>query len=129
MLSNTDTRMLENMLTEVLAVDNDMRHVAIADYNGKIIIEKMKDGKINLKTKEDEQRYVFQLCQMKGMYDTMNESLGEANFTYTTRRNVRQFVFYLPKNIVYLTCEKSVSPNRIFEIATDIYSIIKKLTN
>jgi len=118
--------MYDEMLGEIFASDDNIRHIAVADNDGDILITKMKEGKTNLKTDDEEQRYVFQLCQIRGMYDITNEKLGNSIFSYTAREQIHQFVFYTQRNVVYLTCEKSTDDNTLIKISKNVHGIIKK---
>jgi len=112
------------LIYEILSADDSMRYAEIIGADGELILNKMKQGKYNIKAQRKEELLSLDLYNTKQMEQKFNRSLGKIMFTHVSRTKANQLVWYLDDLIIYCTCEGSVKGLKILEVSRKIESIL-----
>jgi hypothetical protein len=112
---------------EILAINDTMRYVRFIDEKGKLIHDKVKNGKILLQDQEGLGKFSSELPIIKQMQELFDESLGKIRVMHIIRDKVQQFVYYVDNMIIYVTCERNTDTPTIIEIVNKIDSILSNL--
>lgn len=114
-------------MDEILTIDDSMRYVRFIDKKGKLICDKVKNGKILLQDQEGLGKFSSELPIMKQMQELFDESLGKIRIMHMIRDKVQQFVYYVDDMIIYITCERNTGTHTIIEIVNKIDSVLSNL--
>jgi hypothetical protein len=109
---------------EILAVDDSMRYVEIIGEDGELLLNKMKQGKYNVKAQRKEELLSLDLYNTKQIEKKFDKTLGKVTFTHVSRTKVHQLVWHHHNLIVYCTCEGHVDNNKVIEISSKIENIL-----
>ena len=117
----------EKIADEILAVDNAVHYVSIADREGNLVFSKMKEGKKQIIDEREEKVLASDLSVMKVMQGLYNDSLGRVTCMLTTRERIHQIVYFVDIFTIYVSCERNIDGQKIVEIKQEIESTIRKL--
>jgi len=117
----------EKATDEILTIDDSMRYVRFMDEKGKLIYDKVKNGKILLQDQEGLGKFSSELPIIKQIQQVFDESLGKIRVMHVIRDKVQQFVYYVDNIIIYITCERNTDTPTIIEIVNKTDSILFNL--
>lgn len=122
-MSSKWTQKFEDFSNEIFNINQNIKHFALIDLEGHILVEKLKN--INSFAKDDAEKIMFyhQLGTRRTKRDEFNDIYGETTYVHVQRKKLQQLVVYLPLVTIYLTISNTVKPNEIATIAKKVQGI------
>ena len=106
-------------------MDPDIRYVELIDDKGKIIFNKIKEGKYRLTKEVEEAILAADLSVVRRIHEILDGSLGKISSIHITREKIHQLIFYTDTKILYVSTEKNISVAKLPEISREIESLVK----
>ncbi|MBT8251319.1 MAG: hypothetical protein KJO99_00585 [Nitrosopumilus sp.] len=119
---STDIRKLAG---EVFKMDSQISHIGLIDLEGHVLLDQSAGQPEPMEPSNERIMFYYQVGLRRSRREHFNREYGETNYIHIVREKTQQVVLYLPMITIYLTIDKSVSPEGIANIAKDIQNIDK----
>ncbi len=108
MLTSEEIKLLAN---EIFNADPNITHQGIIDLEGNLFLD--QSASASEPTEPDPDRIAFykQLSQRRSTREHLDDAYGKTEYIHIVRENMQQMILYLPKMTIYLTLEKSITPD------------------
>jgi len=96
---------------EIFNADPNIVHQGIIDLEGNLLLD--QSAAASQPTEPDPDRIAFykQLSQRRNAREHLDDAYGKTEYIHIVRENMQQMIIYLPKKTIYLTLEKSITPD------------------
>ena len=103
----------EILAKEIFNVDPQITHLGLIDLEGNVLLDQSSAANAPMEPNADRIRFYHQLDERRNSREYFDEPYGKTNYIHVIREKMQQVVLYLPKLTVYLTLEKSITPDEI----------------
>jgi len=117
------TKEINNLADEIFSIDPTIVHLALIDLEGQVLLEHSTGTKIAQKTDTERIMFYYQVGLRRSRREHFNDSYGETTYVHIVREKMHQLILYLSMLTVYLTLNKSATPDEIKKIAEKIRKI------
>jgi len=107
----------KKLVNTILELNHSFRCVGFIDNVDNTMFSKMNEGKTNLITNTEEEKFVVDLQTIKKIQDGFVDKLGVVSFSHVMRKKMQQLIYNIDDIIIYVTCESNVDHNTIVEIS------------
>jgi len=123
MLNNVGIRILAD---EIFNADPNIVHQGIIDLEGNLLLD--QSAAASEPTEPDPDRIAFykQLSLRRSTREHLDDAYGKTEYIHIVRENMQQMILYLPKMTIYLTLEKSITPDETKSAALKIKLIFSQ---
>jgi hypothetical protein len=96
---------------EIFNADPNITHQGIIDLEGNLLLD--QSAAASEPTEPDPDRIAFykQLSLRRSTREHLDDAYGKTEYIHIVRENMQQMILYLPKITIYLTLEKSITPD------------------
>ncbi len=96
---------------EIFNADPNITHQGIIDLEGNLLLD--QSAAASEPTEPDSDRIAFykQLSLRRSTREHLDDAYGKTEYIHIVRENMQQVVLYLPMITIYLTLEKSITPD------------------
>ena len=96
---------------EIFNADPNIVHQGIIDLEGNLLLD--QSAAASEPTEPDPDRIAFykQLSLRRSTREHLDDAYGKTEYIHIVRENMQQMILYLPKITIYLTLEKSITPD------------------
>ena len=96
---------------EIFNADPNIVHQGIIDLEGNLLLD--QSAAASEPTEPDPDRIAFykQLSLRRSTREHLDDAYGKTEYIHIVRENMQQVMIYLPKMTIYLTLEKSITPD------------------
>lgn len=116
---------IKELVDEILQLSHSLRFVGVIDTMENTLYSKHVEGKSSLISEDEEEKFAFDLKNIKQIESSYNPKLGKVTFTHVVRENVQQLIFQVDVVLFCVTCEPEVEHNTIVEISKLITDTIQ----
>ena len=108
MLASEEIKLLAD---EIFNADPNIVHQGIIDLEGNLLLD--QSAAASTPTEPDPDRIAFykQLSVRRSTREHLDETYGKTEYIHIVRENMQQMIIYLPENTIYLTLDKSITPD------------------
>ncbi len=111
---------------EIFNADPNIVHQGIIDLEGNLLLD--QSAAASEPTEPDPDRIAFykQLSLRRSTREHLDDAYGKTEYIHIVRENMQQMILYLPKMTIYLTLEKSITPDETKSAALKIKLIFSQ---
>ena len=99
------------LASEIFNADPNIVHQGIIDLEGNLLLD--QSAAASGPTEPDPDRIAFykQLSLRRSTREHLDDAYGKTEYIHIVRENMQQMILYLPNMTIYLTLEKSITPD------------------
>ena len=114
------------LAVEIFNADPNIVHQGIIDLEGNLLLD--QSAAASEPTEPDPDRIAFykQLSLRRSTREHLDDAYGKTEYIHIVRENMQQMILYLPKMTIYLTLEKSITPDETKAAALKIKLIFSQ---
>ena len=118
---------IKALASEIFKIDSQIIHLGLIDLEGHVLLDQSSASPEPLDPDTDRVLFYYQVGLRRSRREHFNNTYGKTEYVHVMREKMQQLILYLPLITVYLTIDKSVSPDRIARIAQNITNINKAI--
>ena len=112
---------------EVFKIDSKIQHLGLIDLEGRILLDQSAGASKPNKPSTDRIMFYYQVGLRRSRREHFNDVYGETSYILIVREKIQQVIFYLPVMTIYLTIDKSTTPDEVVQISEEIHKIDKNI--
>lgn len=120
---------VRTLASEILKTDPQIIHLGLIDLEGHVLLDQSSASSDPIEPDTDRILFYYQVGLRRSRREHFNDVYGKMDYIHILREKMQQLILYLPLITVYLTIDKSVTPDRIAKIAQSIKNIDKDILN
>ena len=121
---------VEQLAAEVFKADPKIVHQGLIDLEGHVLLDQSSAASEPMEPDPDRIKFYNQIGQRRSSREHFDDAYGKTEYIHITRENMQQMILYLPMITIYLTLEKSITPEEVKAAALKIKFIGNKfITN
>ena len=117
------TKEICNLANEIFRVDPKILHLGLIDLEGHVLLDQSTGTPEPIEPGQDRIMFYYQVGLSRSRREQFNDVHGKTTYVHIMRGKMQQLVLYLPMITVYLTLERTTSPDNVKEIADKIRNI------
>ena len=98
---------------EIFNADSQIVHLGIVDLEGKIVLDQSSAASTPMEPDPDRIKFYNQIAGRRNSREHFDEAYGKTDYIHIIRERMQQMILYLPEITVYLTLEKSMTPEEV----------------
>ena len=110
----------EQLAAEIFNADPQIVHLGLIDLEGNVLLDQSSAASAPMEPDPDRIEFYHQLDARRSAREHFDEAYGKTDYIHITREKMQQVILYLPKITVYLTLEKSMTPEEVKAAAQKI---------
>ena len=118
---------IEQLAKEIFNADSQIIHLGLIDLEGNVLLDQSSAASTPMKPDPDRIEFYNQLGVRRNTREHFDEAYGKTNYVHITREEMQQMILYLPMITIYLTLEKSITPEEVKVAAQKIKFIDNEL--
>jgi len=103
----------EQLAKEIFNADPQIVHLGLIDLDGTVLLDQSSAASAPMKPDADRIEYYHQLEVRRNAREHFDQAYGKTDYIHIIREKIQQVILYLPKITVYLTLEKSMTPEEV----------------
>ncbi|ABX13361.1 hypothetical protein Nmar_1465 [Nitrosopumilus maritimus SCM1] len=103
----------ELLAKEIFDADPQIVHLGLIDLEGNVLLDQSSAASEPTEPDEDRIAFYHQLDVRRHAREHLDEAYGQTDYVHIIREKMQQVILYLPKITVYLTLEKSMTPDEV----------------
>ena len=121
---------VKQLATEIFNADQNIVHQGIIDLEGHVLLDQSSSASEPIEPDPDRIKFYNQIGLRRINREIFDDSYGKTEYVHIIRENMQQMILYLPMITIYLTLEKSITPEEVKAAALKIKFIGNKfITN
>ena len=110
----------KQLAQEIFKADSQIVHLGIVDLEGKILLDQSSAASVPMEPDPDRVQFYNQIAGRRNNREHFDEAYGKTDYIHITREKMQQMILYLPEITIYLTLEKSMTPEEVKVVAQKI---------
>ena len=110
----------ERLAKEIFNADPQIVHLGLIDLEGNVLLDQSSAASAPIEPDPDRIAFYHQLDVRRNAREHLDESYGKTDYVHIIREKMQQVILYLPKITIYLTLEKSITPDEVKATAQKI---------
>ncbi len=104
---------IQLLAAEVFKADPKIIHQGLIDLDGHVLLD--QSSAASEPTEPDDDRILFykQVGLRRSSRENFDDAYGKTEYIHIIRENMQQMILYLPMITIYLTLEKSITPEEV----------------
>ena len=120
---------IQKLASQIFKVDPLIQHLGLIDLEGHLLTDQSSASSIPNEPDEDRVIFYYQVSLRRGRREHFNDVYGMTEHVHITREKMQQLILYLPMITVYLTLDRSMTPNDVAELAEKLRNLDLKLVS
>lgn len=118
---------IRTLASAIFKVDSQIAQLGIIDLEGHVLLDQSAGSPEPYEPNKDRMMFYYQVGLRRSRREHFNDAYGVTQYIHIVRENMQQLVLYLPMLTIYLTIDRSETPEGIAEMAQKIQNIDKKI--
>ena len=118
---------MELLAAEIFKADKKIIHQGLIDLEGNVLLDQSSAASKPMGPDPDRIKFYNQLNLRRHTREHFDDVYGKTDYIHITREKMQQMILYLPMITIYLTLEKSITPEEVKVAAQKIKFIDNKL--
>ena len=118
---------IEQLAKEIFNADSQIVHLGLLDLEGNVLLDQSSAASAPMEADPDRIKFYNQLGVRRSTREHFDEAYGKTDYIHIIREKMQQMILYLPKITIYLTLEKSMTPEEVKVAAQKIKFIDNEL--
>lgn len=110
----------ELLAKEIFNTDPQIVHLGMMDLEGNVLLDQSSAASAPTEPDPDRIEFYHQLDVRRSAREHFDEAYGKTDYIQIIREKMQQVILYLPKITIYLTLEKSMTPDEVKTAAQKI---------
>ena len=110
----------ERLAKEIFSADPQIVHLGLMDLEGNVLLDQSSAASTPMEPDPDRIEFYHQLDVRRSAREHFDEAYGKTDYVHVIREKMQQVILYLPKITIYLTLEKSMTPDEVKAAAQKI---------
>lgn len=119
----------ELLAKEIFNADPQIVHLGLIDLEGNILLDQSSAASAPTEPDPDRIEFYHQLDVRRNAREHLDEYYGKTDYVHIIREKMQQVILYLPKITIYLTLEKSMTPDEVKVAAQKIKFLDSDIMN
>ncbi len=111
---------VELLAVEIFKVDPKIIHQGLIDLEGHVLLDQSSAASEPTEPDPDRIEFYNQVGLRRSGREHFDDAYGKTEYIHIIRENMQQVILYLPMITIYLTLEKSVTPDEVKATAQKI---------
>ena len=111
---------VEQLAIEVFKADPKIVHQGLIDLEGNVILDQSSAATEPMNPDPDRIKFYNQLGLRRNSREHFDDVYGKTEYVHIIRENMQQMILYLPMITIYLTLEKTITPEEVKNTAQKI---------
>ena len=103
----------ERLAKEIFNADPQIVHLGLLDLEGNVLLDQSSAASAPMEPDPDRITFYNQLGVRRNTREHFDEAYGKTDYIHIIREKMQQMILYLPKITIYLTLEKSMTPEEV----------------
>ncbi|MDH3657969.1 MAG: hypothetical protein OEM77_07535 [Nitrosopumilus sp.] len=104
---------VEQLAAEVFKADPKIIHQGLIDLEGNVLLDQSSAASTPMEPDPDRIKFYNQLNLRRHTREHFDDAYGKTDYIHITREKMQQMILYLPMITIYLTLEKSITPEEV----------------
>jgi hypothetical protein len=117
---------VKQLAAEIFNADQNIVHQGIIDLEGHVLLDQSSSASEPMEPDPDRIKFYNQIGLRRINREIFDDSYGKTEYVHIIRENMQQMILYLPMITIYLTLEKSITPEEVKAAALKIKFIGNK---
>jgi len=118
---------IEQLAVEIFKADPKIVHQGLIDLDGNVLLDQSSAASKPMEPDPDRIKFYKQLNLRRDTREHFDDVYGKTDYVHITRERMQQMILYLPMITIYLTLEKSITPEEVKVAAQKIKFIDNEL--
>jgi len=118
---------VEQLAAEIFKADSKIIHQGLIDLEGNVLLDQSSAASHPMEPDPDRIKFYKQLNLRRHSREHFDDAYGKTDYIHITREKMQQMILYLPIITIYLTLEKSITPEEVKVAAQKIKFIDNEL--
>ena len=114
---------------EIFNADPQIVHLGLVDLEGSVLLDQSSAANSPTEPDSDRREFYNQLAMRRSTREHFDEAYGKTDYIHIIREKMQQVILYLPEVTVYLTLEKSMTPDEVKVTAQKIKFLDNDIMN
>jgi len=110
----------ELLAKEIFNAEPHIVHLGVMDLEGNVLLDQSSVASAPMEPDLDRIEFYHQLDVRQSAREHFDEAYGKTDYVHVIREKMQQVILYLPKITIYLTLEKSMTPDEVKTTAQKI---------
>ena len=110
----------EQLAKEIFNSDQQIIHLGLMDLKGNVLLDQSSAALTPSEPDPDRKEYYSIVAERRNTREHFDEVYGKTEYIHVIREKMQQMILYLPEITVYLTLEKSMTPEEVKTVAQKI---------
>ena len=104
---------VKQLAAEIFNADQNIVHQGIIDLEGHVLLDQSSSASEPMEPDPDRIKFYNQIGLRRINREYFDDSYGKTEYVHIIRENMQQMILYLPMITIYLTLEKSITPQEV----------------
>ncbi len=115
-----ESKEVKQLAVEIFNADQNIVHQGIIDLEGHVLLDQSSSASEPMEPDPDRIKFYNQIGLRRINREYFDDSYGKTEYVHIIRENMQQLILYLPMITIYLTLEKSITPEEVKAAAQKI---------
>ena len=115
-----ESKEVKQLAAEIFNADQNIVHQGIIDLEGHVLLDQSSSASEPMEPDPDRIKFYNQIGLRRINREYFDDSYGKTEYVHIIRENMQQLILYLPMITIYLTLEKSITPEEVKAAALKI---------
>jgi len=104
---------VKQLAVEIFNAEQSIVHQGIIDLEGNVLLDQSSSASEPMEPDSDRIKFYNQIGLRRINREYFDDSYGKTEYVHIIRENMQQMILYLPMITIYLTLEKSITPEEV----------------
>jgi len=104
---------IQLLAAEVFKADPKIIHQGLIDLDGNVLLDQSAAASEPTEPDDDRISFYKQVGLRRSSREHFDDAYGKTEYIHIIRENMQQMILYLPMITIYLTLEKSITPEEV----------------
>ena len=104
---------VEQLAEQVFKADPKIVHQGLIDLEGHVLLDQSSAATEPMEPDPDRIKFYNQISIRRSSREHFDGAYGKTEYIHIVRENMQQLILYLPMITIYLTLEKSITPEEV----------------
>lgn len=121
------SKQIRQLASAIFKIDSQIVHLGIIDLEGHVLLDQSAGTSEPYEPDKDRMMFYYQVGLRRSRREHFNNTYGQTQYIHILREKMQQLVLYMPMLTIYLTIDRSETPDGIAEMAQKIQNIDKNI--
>ncbi len=104
---------IELLAVEIFKADQKIIHQGLIDLEGNVLLDQSSAATDPMEPDAERVKFYNQVGLRRSSREHFDDAYGKTEYIHIIRENMQQMILYLPMITIYLTLEKSITPEEV----------------